>query len=251
MKRAPLFIAPDAIDPPDIRLTGQIAHRIQHTLRMRVGERVRISDGRDMVYEAELERLGRDAVEALVRGQTALEPEPEPTVEIVQVLPKPALADRILAPCTTLGVSAFRFAVGERTPVSGGGAERDARLERWRRIVRQAAEQCERGRLPACELYGSLDSALAATTADLRLVGDEGQRTARGAPELASALSQARTARVVQWIIGPEGGFSPAERARFDAWGLQSVGLGVHVMRLETAAVVATALTQYELGRMV
>ena len=136
VKPPPLFIAPEAIDPPRVTLRGDTAHRLQHTLRLHVGDRIRVGDGAGTLHTAEVQALRRDAVDAVIQETTRLPPEPGPRLEIVQVLPKPALADRILAPCTTLGVSAFRFARGERTPVSGAADEWSTRLERWRRIVR-------------------------------------------------------------------------------------------------------------------
>lgn len=79
--------------------------------------------------------------------------------------------------------------------------------------------------------------------------GDESVRGSGGSG-LHEALSDGAEAGTLQWVIGPEGGFSAAERARFSEWGLRSVSLGPHILRLETAAVVAVALTQYELGRL-
>lgn len=249
MTHPPFFIAPDALDGSRLHLTGDAAHRIQHTLRLQAGDAIRVGDGTGTIYDGRIETLARGAVDAAMTEERTLPAEPAPHVELVQVLPKPVLADRLLAPCTTLGVSAFRFARGAHSPVGGGADEWAPRVERWQRIIRQACEQCERGWLPTCDLSDSLEACLQAHPAPVRLVGDE-PRAGSEAHTLRAALVDAAAAETVQWVIGPEGGFSEAERERFPEWGLCPVSLGPHVLRLETAGVVAVALLSYELGRI-
>ncbi len=251
MKRPPLLIAPDALQATRIVLRGAVAHRVQHTLRLQPGCRVRVSDGDGTMVEAELDVFHRGEVEGAILHTDTLPPEPRPAVEIVQVLPKPALADRLIGPCTALGVAAFRFARGDRTPVDTPAAGWEDRVARWRKLASQAAEQSERGRVPTCAAYESLAACLAAAPADVRLVGEERTEAREAAHALRDGLAAAATVQTVQWIIGPEGGFSDRERQRFREWGLRPVSLGPHILRLETAAVVATSLTMYELGRLI
>lgn len=249
MKRPPLFIAPDALAVPHIRLTGAPAHHALHVLRLAPGDQIRVSDGRDTVYTAEIRRCERAAVAAAVIGDEPLPPEPHPAVEIVQVLPKPALADRLLPPCTALGVAAFHLVPGDRSPAAPRSGSWDDRLGRWRKLIRGAAEQSERGREPPCALHGSLNACFAAAPADMRLVGDEATAGGDLRP-LADRLAAAPDVRTIQWVIGPEGGFSNEEREQFPAWELAAVPLGPHILRLEIAAIVAASITFYELSRL-
>ena len=249
MKRPPLLIAPDAIQPPRVRLTGPDAHRVQHTLRLRPGSRVRISDGVATVVEAELDTFDRNEAGGTIIHTRPLPPEPMPAVEVVHVLPKPALADRVIGPCTALGVAALRFAPGEHTPVAAPDDGWARRLERWQSLARHAAEQSGRGRAPTCAVYDSLAACLADTAGVLRLMGDEAQAGAVD-PGLTAALATVGDATRVQWIIGPEGGFSTGERALLEGARVHRVGLGPHILRVELAAVVAVTLTMYELSRL-
>jgi 16S rRNA (uracil1498-N3)-methyltransferase len=111
----------------------------------------------------------------------------------------------------------------------------DGRLERWRRIAIEAAEQCGRAVVPTFEATPP--------RAALVLVADPG---AASTPH--EALSRAPGAfDSVAIYIGPEGGWTEAERAAHGTAG-QLVSLGPRTLRVETAALVALALTLEALG---
>jgi 16S rRNA (uracil1498-N3)-methyltransferase len=110
---------------------------------------------------------------------------------------------------------------------------------RWRDIVREAAEQCGRGRVPAVAPPAAWPAAVAGA-AGLRLLPWEG---ALDAPRLLGVLQQnMQDQQEASILIGPEGGITPAEAERAAAQGWQWVSLGPRILRAETAAVAAVSV---------
>jgi 16S rRNA (uracil1498-N3)-methyltransferase len=153
----------------------------------------------------------------------------------------------MLQKCTEVGAAAFVPVISSRALVQDG---RDAakKLERWERIVREAAEQSRRGILPPVHPPLAFEAALQRAQPDaLRLIAWEGEHSLT--LRAALAPSKAAPAPTIAVFIGPEGGFSEAEIEAARAAGVQPVTLGERILRMETAAVVAAALVLYELYR--
>jgi 16S rRNA (uracil1498-N3)-methyltransferase len=181
------------------------------------------------------------ADEALLRLEQPLaaplerQPAPWPWLELAMAPPKRE-AEVVWRMATELGADRFqplaaqRSQTGQRLP-----------LERWRTIVAEAAEQCERLWLPALAEPQAALSWFAAAPQGLRLLA-----TTRhgGLPQLAEVLptrpSQGEVAGVTL-AIGPEGGWSPQEEEQARACGWRLVSLGPSILRSSTAAVAAIA----------
>jgi len=120
----------------------------------------------------------------------------------------------------------------ERSNVARG------RLERWRRIIVEAAKQSKQYRLPIFDEVTDLDSVLAFPAASkIMFVEKDG-----------NSLKSAVSGTPVLYLIGPEGGWTEGELQTAGTHDVTEVHLGSHIMRAETTAVVAAALIQYELG---
>jgi 16S rRNA (uracil1498-N3)-methyltransferase len=118
------------------------------------------------------------------------------------------------------------------------------RAERWRRIAREAAQQCRRSDLPEIAPPARLAPWLA-STAD---AGEDAARILLAETEEDRSLLQMLEARVsgpsqLLLAIGPEGGWTDAEHKRFLDAGWQSASLGPRILRVETAAIAALAIT--------
>ncbi len=120
----------------------------------------------------------------------------------------------------------------------GRDAAYPTRLEHWRRVAVGACEQCGRVQIPRIAPPKTLSGWLETAPGGARYLLD---------PEAADGFDGARggtTARGVVLLIGPEGGLSPAERARTYAVGFRGVRLGPRVLRTETATVAALTALQ-------
>lgn len=146
---------------------------------------------------------------------------------------------------TEVGVSAFQPFISRRT-LAQKPESAQKHHARWATILREAAEQSKRGRIP--ELFSPVnlkDAFKAAVSFDLVLAAWEDETT----QDLKAALGN-KPISSIGLFCGPEGGFDPAEVNLMRAAGVQFFSLGKRILRMETAAILAPALALYQLGEM-
>jgi 16S rRNA (uracil1498-N3)-methyltransferase len=244
------FVHRDVFSGDEVRLEGDLAHRLSRVLRLEAGAAVVLLDGSGLEYETRLDVVGPHRVTGTVVGRRPGRPEPRVRLLLYQSLVKGERFDWVLKKGTELGVVAFVPLLLQRNVVRAA-PERPGRHERWHRVVREAAEQCGRCVLPEVLPAEGLEKALA-RAADLRLLPWEGEE----AMGLAAALRRARPALeaaerpTTAVLIGPEGGFADEEVALAREAGAQVVSLGRRILRSETAGIVAAAAVLYELGEL-
>jgi len=244
------FVHPHVFSGDEVRLEGDLAHRLSRVLRLEASAAVVLLDGSGLEYETRLDVVGPQRVTGTVLGRRPGRPEPRVRLVLYQSLVKGERFDWVLEKGTELGVVAFVPLLSRRNVVRAA-LGRQGRPERWRRVVREAAEQCGRSVLPEILPAEGLQDALS-EAADLRLLPWEGEE----ALGLAAALRQARPALAaakrptVAVLIGPEGGFAVEEVALAREAGAQVVSLGRRILRSETAGIVAAAAVLYELGEL-
>jgi 16S rRNA (uracil1498-N3)-methyltransferase len=135
--------------------------------------------------------------------------------------------------CTELGVTRIVPVIARRTDAHLATAAAK-RVERWRRIAHEAAQQSRRQRVPQIDEAVKLKVALNVETG-VRLLLNENEQ----AKKICDSLSE--KPQEVAIAVGPEGGWADEELAQFDAAGWQSVTLGSRILRAETAAIAAMA----------
>lgn len=238
------FVSPDRIRGEEVFFPEEIAHQLSRVLRLRDGDRVVVLDDSGAEYDVSLHSFGRRAVQGTIQATRPAGPEPRVRLSLFLALLKGKKLDLVLQKGTELGVARFVPMLSRRSVVNSLDRLRDAKLERWASIVREAAEQSGRGRLPEIAPPLAFDDALdeAQSAGGAALIAWE----APGGQTLREALS-ARPARV-SLFIGPEGGFEADEVAAAQARGIAPVTFGPRILRAETAAVAGAAAILYELG---
>jgi 16S rRNA (uracil1498-N3)-methyltransferase len=121
------------------------------------------------------------------------------------------------------------------------------RVERWRKIVREAAQQSRRTDVPEVDEPAGLKAALDGVSAETRLLLAETEQENSLTAALQSALPAHQqqgepVVRHVALAIGPEGGWTVEEMALFHESGWQAVTLGTRILRAETAAIAALSV---------
>jgi 16S rRNA (uracil1498-N3)-methyltransferase len=131
----------------------------------------------------------------------------------------------------------------------------EKRRPRWERIVREAAEQSQRGRLPVLERAMDFSTACAESVDRHDRVLLPWEEATEGS--LGDAVRDAfpfldRTSALekVALIVGPEGGFTSQEADQARGLGIQVVTLGPRILRAETAGIVAAALVMEAVGEL-
>ena len=223
------------------------ARKLATVLRKRSGDRVQVVDSGGAAFAATLDvdGLGRDARvratldERLERGdaETVLR------VTIAQAVPKGQKMDLVVEKATELGAHAI---VPVRSARVIGHDTSPAKVERWRRIAKSAAQQSGRARVPhVTDVHGW--EALLATFGDFDRVYVPWE-LAPPAPLREVFERELEHARSVLVVIGPEGGFSVDEIERARYAGASAISLGRRILRTETAALVVLAAILYERG---
>ena len=190
-------------------------HHLERVLRLRPGDRVTASDGhggwRTCTFGPVLEPVGE-----VVRSDR-----PSPLVTVAFVPTKGDRPEWAVQKLTEVGVDRIVPVAASRSVVRWGADRGPAHVERLRRVAREAAMQCRRTWLPEVDDVTPFASVAALPGACLALPGG-------GPPSLGHPVV----------LVGPEGGWSPEEVGA----GLPAVALGPHVLRAETAAVLAGGL---------
>lgn len=214
-------------EPGPTTVDGELAHHLGRVLRSRPGERIVLGDGRGGTAQATIAAVGREHVELLVDAVAQVSP-PTPTVTLAFAPPRQQRGEWLFEHGTEVGVAVFQPLWTQRTRPQG------ERPERWAKVVRAAAGQCDRAWLP--EVKPAVEFA-----AFLQQPGLPAARwlATANAPPLRDQLG-ASTHAVL--LVGPEGGFTADEQAAAAAAGFRPCGLGPHILRTETAALVGAAM---------
>jgi 16S rRNA (uracil1498-N3)-methyltransferase len=190
-------------------------HHLERALRVAPGALISVSDGAGRWRSC---RLGP---ELEVAGDVEVAPRWEPPLAVGFALVKGGRPELVVQKLTELGIDRVLPFVAERSVVRWDGDKAAKHEERLRRVAREACMQARRCHLP--EVAPVAGFAEVAT-----LPGATGADRSGPPPSLDRPVV----------LVGPEGGWSPAERAALPG----VVGLGPHVLRAETAAIAAGTL---------
>jgi 16S rRNA (uracil1498-N3)-methyltransferase len=217
-----------------VSLDPDRAHYLRNVMRRGLGDEVGLFNGRDGEWLGRVDGFGRGS--AVLRLEAQRRPQaPGPDLWLAFAPIKRARIDLIAEKATELGVSVLWPVMTRRAEPSR------VNIERLRNIAIEAAEQTERIDVPVVEEPRSLARLLEEWPPDRVLFACA---EAGDAEPIAGAV-EARRNRPAGFLVGPEGGFAPAE---LDALRklpfVIAVGLGPRLLRAETAAIVALACWQ-------
>jgi 16S rRNA (uracil1498-N3)-methyltransferase len=222
-----------------VPLTEAQAHYLFGVMRLGAGAVLSLFNGRDGAWDAGVATVGKRGGDLVAQAQTQTQGAP-PDLWLLFAPVKKARTDFIVEKAVEMGAARILPVLTDFT-----NAER-VRVDKTAAHVREAAEQCGATWLPQVAEPARLDRTLA---------GWDGTRRLMWCDETRAGLPARVTGDPGQspgpWaiLIGPEGGFSDAERARLAALPFtHPVSLGPRILRADTAAVAALALWQAELG---
>lgn len=224
-----LAIAASQLQNQQILLTTQQQHYLSRVLRLRDGDRFIAMNGLGQWWLAQIGGLEAQIVEPIL-----IQTELPVSIKLMMALPKGNGFDEVVRYCTELGVSCIAPVISDRTLLNPS----PQKLERWRRIAKEAAEQSERQLVPTILDPVPFATSVSSETATHRYIC-----VARGSRyHLKDALNCISTADEILIAIGPEGGWTSVEVDCAIAVGCQPVSLGSRILRAVTAPVVALSL---------
>ena len=222
-------------------LVGEHAAHLGRVLRAQVGQEFDIAaDG--VVRRGRILSLTEDRVEFELGEAVATAPAAQVTLALA--IFKFDRMEWAIEKCTELGVARIVPFAARRSDAHLAAAAAK-RVERWRRIAREASEQARRVAPPEIADPVKLRDVLA-LAGEQRIVLSEA-KTADSLRQLCSAGDYARGSSIVL-AIGPEGGWTNEELRAFAEAGWKSASLGNTILRAETAAIAATAVLMAEIA---
>jgi 16S rRNA (uracil1498-N3)-methyltransferase len=227
----------DKISGDRAELTGDDAQHLARVLRAEAGQRYEISDNH-RAYLAEISAIAAQRITFRI-----LDPIPAeaPSLEIVlfAALIKFDRFEWLIEKATELGVARIVPVIAERSE-KGLGSAAAKRIERWKKIVREASQQARRVCMPEIMLPETFEAAVSHTSAHRYFLDEQS-----GPDSLARTL-QSEAVRTLEYaaaiLTGPEGGWTDRERALAGGEGWKPVSLGPRILRAETAAIAALAI---------
>jgi 16S rRNA (uracil1498-N3)-methyltransferase len=243
------FFAPATVIAGDTaKIDGPLARRLATVLRLRPGDVVSLFDGSGVDTIVRLDQVRDSAVSGAVIDRRAGPPDPRSHVTLYQSITKGERFDWVVEKATELGVHRIVPTIASR---SIARPREGARLDRWRRIATEAAEQCGRGDVPAVDVPETFDAALGGASGIILVPFEAADETAPAiATVLRRRIDELFAIAVVSLFIGPEGGFEPAEVKAAVSRGADIVTMGDRILRSDTAGIVALAMVMEACGEL-
>lgn len=240
------FIPANQIKDDLVTLQGDDRHHLLNVLRRGIGGKFTVINGKGEEFLVEVIEVNSETVIGKIVHQQERQTEPKVRITLVQSLPKADKFEWILQKNTELGVSRFQPVFTERSNIKLDQAAQSRKLERWNKIIREAAEQSGRQIIPVLEPIRRWSEMLAAYSGvGLVLIPWEGE----SGQSLKQVLEcQPGVPGSVTVLIGPEGGFSLKEVEEAKEKGAIPVTLGPRILRTETAGLVVAAALLYHFG---
>ena len=207
-----------------------------HVLRLNTGDSITLFNGTGNDFDATLQAIGKRHAECHITAQRQPENESPLAITLVQAISSGERMDFTLQKSVELGVHAIQPMISERCVVRLSGDRAEKRVQRWQDIVIAACEQSGRSIVPTVQPIVSFSDYLRQMPPELHLM-----MSLRRATTLRDIAPAPQTLRL---MIGPEGGWTPAEEQAALAAGVQTITLGKRVLRTETAAMAAMAAMQ-------
>ena len=219
-------------------LTGSHAAHLSGVLRARVGQEFEIATGAS-VRSGRVTRINHDRVEFELGDE--INSTATPNLTLALSIFKFDRMEWAIEKCTELGATRIVPVIASRTETHLAAAA-PKRVERWQRIALQASEQSRRNSPPQIDQPLKLTAAVA-LPGTLRIALAESEQQT-----MLKDVLHTHSPRDIVLALGPEGGWTPSELELFRDAGWIAASLGNTILRAETAAIAALAVTLSELA---
>ena len=238
------FVDEQQVQQGQIVITGQDVNHIGNVLRMKPGEKVRISDSNEHSYFCRITEITEDEVIAAIEEKDELGTEFAHKVYLFQGLPKSDKLELIIQKAVELGVYEIIPVEMKYCVVRLDDKKKEKKRERWQAIAKSAAKQAKRSRIPEVHPVMSYDKAVEyAKNCQLCLVPYENERGMKGTREV---LKKIEPGMDISVMIGPEGGFSE-EEIEMVREEMEVLSLGKRILRTDTAAITVMSMLMLEI----
>jgi 16S rRNA (uracil1498-N3)-methyltransferase len=238
------FVPKGWIQQDIVTITGEPLRQIGYVLRLKPTDRIIVLDNSGREFEVEIQRITKEQVLGQVISRKPGQGEPRIKITLYQALLKSDKFELVLQKGVELGITDFVPFISERCI---SRKESAAKIERWQKIIQEAAEQSERLVLPVLRPLISFETACRTVRHPALLLWEE---------EKSVSLKQTlqnppfKNAAALSLFVGPEGGFPESEKELAKQHGIVIASLGHRILRAETAGLAAVSAVLYETGEM-
>ena len=238
------FVEDEQVQQDRICIVGGDVNHIGHVLRMKTGEKIRISDQSGRSYFCRILEITEEEVWAQIEDTDEMGTEFSHKVYLFQGLPKSDKMELIIQKTVELGVYTVIPVAMKNCVVKLDDKKAKSKVTRWQAIAESAAKQSKRSLIPEVKMPMSYKEAVAyAKKLDVKLVPYENEHGMAGTK---AAMEQIKKGESIAVFIGPEGGFAP-EEIEMVRDEMQLISLGRRILRTETAGIAALAILGYQL----
>jgi len=233
---------------PHAWLEGPEHHHLSRVLRAKKGKKVWLVDEQGTRYLAEVKDVGRDRTKLLLIEKRSHE-DAAIRINLAQAVLKSKKMDFLVQKATELGIAAFIPVETERSIAKIKDRE-TGKIERWRKIAREAAKQSRRIHLPDIHPPQPFSRLLSESNDSRKFIlsEDRGTYLRDILNRIPGNTGSGKIPSSVLLLVGPEGGWTAAEAKAAHGHGFESVSLGRRILRAETAALAALALISHFWG---
>ena len=231
-----LYLQQELSTGSSITLPDDLAHYLRNVMRLAAGDTVVLFNGTGGEFICQLEQLSRQLSSCYIESFVDMNREMAAPVHIIQAACRSEKIETVLQKATELGAASFQIVRSERSSLKLSGPKLDKRIERWQKIVIEAAEQSGRTIIPAVYWRNALSDVQARGLSFS--LHPEGATTWPGQRQAIAAPAETSLA------VGPEGGWSRRDLAQLQQQGFPALSFGPRVMRTETAAPALLAAIQ-------
>ena len=238
------FVESSQIGCDTVSITGSDYNHITHVLRMKAGERIRVSDREGNSYFCVIQSFLEDQVLASIESRDEVGTELGNRIYLYQGLPKSEKMELIIQKAVELGVYEVIPVTMKNCVMKLEEKKIPQKIARWQAIAESAAKQSKRTIVPVVREPMSYKLALEqAKDLDLVLVPYENERGMQATREILSHIERGQSIGI---FIGPEGGFADSEIEALPE-GMHRISLGRRILRTETAGLATLSMLVYEL----
>ncbi len=228
------FVPPDAVNGVTAVITDDDARQIVQVLRLGPGETICVLDNTGAERMCVIEQASANRVTVRCVDTVYPDTEPNTRVWVYQALAKGDRVETALQLATQAGAAGFGVFDAARCVVRLTDKDAERKAVRWRRVIKEAAEQSHRARLPGWLGFGTLERQIAQASGIRVLLHPD-----PSAPSLTALRASAPVNAEWSLFVGPEGGFTDQEVSQAVAAGARVATLMPRILRTEAAAFAA------------
>lgn len=225
----------------DLNLEDSDYHHIKNVMRMKIGDLIKVVYD-EVIYTCKITSISNDVTFDIIKEEKKDNKNVDITIAFSLI--KEQKLNYLLQKATELGAYSFIPLTTKRSIVKIENKKEQLKIERWKKICKEASEQSFRIKVPNVSNVLTLQD-LPKMDYDLKLLCSLNKNT----KNIKKVLQKNNKCVKILLVVGPEGGFDQNEEEYLIRNGFISISLGNNVLRAETAPVVALSMINYEFMR--